>query len=236
MAGGAAETTLDGEELRRLIQAGQVRADTLVKPPGADAWVMACEVPELQAAFASRTAGAPPPIPARPPSARPSARTNGAAVMSLVLGLLGLCTFGLSAVAGLVVGLVGLRQIRRSEGRQRGNGWAVAGLGVSAVTVCLLPVALGLAIPAALKAHKKSQAALCVRHLRELDAAKERWAVDQQKAPGDVPLWSDLVGPYLPKQLTCPRGGTYTLSAVAERPQCSIPEHTMYPRTRHRPR
>src|SRR5258708_4452509 len=55
------------------------------------------------------------------PGAGP-ARTSGMAIASLVLGLLGLFSAGLTALIGLILGVVGLRQIGRSQGRLQGQG------------------------------------------------------------------------------------------------------------------
>jgi len=58
------------------------------------------------------------------PPARPQ-RTNGNAIASLVLGLVGV---GVGHVLAVVLGLRAKRQIDASNGRERGRGLAVAGL------------------------------------------------------------------------------------------------------------
>lgn len=236
IAGCPPETVLDAATLGEWIQAGRVRADTLVKAPGAAAWVMICTLAEFQGAFTARTGVAPPPAAFGAPVVPRQRPLSRAAVVSLVLGVLGLCTFGVSAVAGIVVAVVALARIKRSQGQLRGGGLAIAGLCLSSLTALLLPLALLLALPPALKARARAQAAGCIRNLREMDAAKEWWALEGQKAPGDVPAWNDLVGKYLPAQLKCPRGGVYTIGPVAERPQCSLPGHTMNTYRQHHPR
>jgi hypothetical protein len=52
---------------------------------------------------------------------------NGLAIASLVCSLMGLFTCGLSAVVGVVLGHIGYSQVRRSHGRQHGEGLALAG-------------------------------------------------------------------------------------------------------------
>ena len=76
-------------------------------------------------------------VPARPPGAPypPAAapKTSGMAVASLVLGIAGICTCGLSAIVGLILGIVALRQIGRSAGTVGGRGLAIGGIAASAV-------------------------------------------------------------------------------------------------------
>ena len=58
----------------------------------------------------------------------PAAEPNGLAIASLVCSLVGLFACGIPAVVGIVLGHVGYSQIRRSNGRQSGEGLALAGL------------------------------------------------------------------------------------------------------------
>jgi len=83
--------------------------------------------------------------PESPAAAAPPPKTSGTAGASLVCGLLGLCTCGLSALVGLILGIVALRQIGRSGGAVAGKGLATAGIVVSAVTL-LLGVVLGVGV------------------------------------------------------------------------------------------
>lgn len=58
---------------------------------------------------------------------------------SLALGIAGLCTFGLSAIAGLILGIVAIHKIANSQGRIKGRALAIAGIIVSAVMIILGP-------------------------------------------------------------------------------------------------
>jgi general secretion pathway protein G len=60
------------------------------------------------------------------------------AILSLILGLAGIITFGLSAVLGLVLGIFAWWSIRRSGGRLSGQGFALAGIAVSCIIVVLV--------------------------------------------------------------------------------------------------
>lgn len=67
----------------------------------------------------------------------------------------------------------------------------------------------------------------CVANLRQLEGAKERWALEEHKSTNDTPTMKDIAahsGGPLPE---CLAGGTYTLGRVGERPACSVTGHTL---------
>jgi len=68
--------------------------------------------------------------------------------------------------------------------------------------------------------------AACINNLRQIDACKQQWALENHKSPNDVPTCADLMpyysGPGTNKPPTCPQGGTYTIRRVADVPTCSI--------------
>jgi septal ring factor EnvC (AmiA/AmiB activator) len=69
---------------------------------------------------------------------------------------------------------------------------------------------------------------ICIKNLHDLDAAKQKWALENNKTDVDVPTEQDLL-PYLPNHLfpVCPAGGTYSINAVGLPPTCSIPGHAI---------
>lgn len=77
----------------------------------------------------------------------PAPQTNGMAVASMVLGIVGLvtlcgCIGFVLAVVALVLGIVSYGSIRNSHGRQSGSGMAIAGMVMGAVPIVLLVVVL----------------------------------------------------------------------------------------------
>jgi cell division protein FtsN len=74
----------------------------------------------------------------------------------------------------------------------------------------------------------QTAAATCINNLRQIDGAKNQWALEHQKGPDAVPLPQDIA-PYFPNTQIpqCPAGGRYTLNAVNKAPTCSIPGHTL---------
>jgi hypothetical protein len=68
----------------------------------------------------------------------------------------------------------------------------------------------------------------CINNLRQIDAAKQQWALENSKTDEAVPVALDLV-PYLKGNVfpVCPSGGTYTINSVGVPPTCSIPGHVL---------
>jgi hypothetical protein len=69
---------------------------------------------------------------------------------------------------------------------------------------------------------------LCLGNLRQIDAAKQQWALENDKTIDSVPTAVELL-PYF-KDLNfpvCPAGGTYTINAVGVLPSCSIIGHQL---------
>jgi hypothetical protein len=76
--------------------------------------------------------GYPPPMYAAP-------RTNALAIASFVAAIAGFLTCGIGNILGLIFGVVGLSQIRRTG--EGGRGLAIAGIVVSALVLALLVAA-----------------------------------------------------------------------------------------------
>jgi hypothetical protein len=79
-----------------------------------------------------------------------------------------------------------------------------------------------------IRARNTSASNACINNLRQIDGAKQQWALENQKTANDVPSWDDI-RPYLGRGpqgdlsgLRCPNGGTYTIGRVADPPTCSV--------------
>ncbi|MGA3284216.1 MAG: hypothetical protein ABSD57_07145 [Verrucomicrobiota bacterium] len=68
----------------------------------------------------------------------------------------------------------------------------------------------------------------CINNLRQIDAAKQQWALENSKTDEAVPVAQDLL-PYLKGNVfpVCPSGGTYTINAAGLPPTCSVPGHVL---------
>ncbi len=68
----------------------------------------------------------------------------------------------------------------------------------------------------------------CINNLRQIDAAKQQWALENDKTADAIPSAQDLL-PYFSNLVfpVCPSGGTYTINAVGVLPTCSVPGHVL---------
>lgn len=75
--------------------------------------------------------------------------------------------------------------------------------------------------------HQQEWASSCLNNLRQLDGAKQQWALEGSKTEHDIPTEKDLA-PYLKNGIPkCPAGGTYTINAADTFPTCSVSGHAM---------
>ncbi len=98
------------------------------------------------------------------------------------------------------------------------------------IVVLIIGILLAIAVPNFVKARESSRAKSCVATLKQIQAAKEQWAMDTRAADNAEPTWGDIVGPdkYIKGDpttfptSTCPSGGQYTLGDMQTNPTCSI--------------
>jgi hypothetical protein len=70
----------------------------------------------------------------------------------------------------------------------------------------------------------------CINNLRQIDGAKQQWALENQKTAEAIPTVQDIT-PYLRGGVlpACPQAGVYTINAVNALPTCSIAGHALPP-------
>jgi Tfp pilus assembly protein PilN len=68
----------------------------------------------------------------------------------------------------------------------------------------------------------------CLNNLRQIDGAKQMWALENQRPVGSLVNPQDIA-PYLANKTlpTCPMGGAYTLNPIGIMPLCNIPGHVL---------
>jgi hypothetical protein len=107
-----------------------------------------------------------------------------------------------------------------------------------AVVAAIAVVILAVAIPDFIRARSTSASNFYVNSLRQIEAAKNEWALENSKTNNDTPTWSEL-SPYLGDGeftnfystngvVIRPKGGIYTIGRVDEQPSCFIDGHTVY--------
>jgi prepilin-type N-terminal cleavage/methylation domain-containing protein len=97
------------------------------------------------------------------------------------------------------------------------------------IVVLIIGILMAIAVPNFVKARESSRRSTCVANLKQVDSAKEQWAMDTRRNAGDACALTDLVGAtlYMKANPTCPSGGTYTVGNVGANPTCSIAGHAL---------
>ena len=90
------------------------------------------------------------------------------------------------------------------------------------IVVMIIGILLAIAVPSMFNASERARANACRLNLRQIQAAKEQWALVNRRPGTAWPSWANLVPQFLQGQPQCPAGGTYTLRNVRTRPTCSI--------------
>jgi hypothetical protein len=121
-------------------------------------------------------------------------KTSGFAISSLVLGILGFFTAGLTSLAGLILGIVGINSIKRSGGQLKGDGVAAAGIAVSSVGMIILPIImLAILMPALVKARDMASRVMCENNMKSLGVAMIAYANDNKGLYPTSSQWCDLL-------------------------------------------
>ena len=194
---------ISADQLRQWIAANRVNAQTKVQEAGSTDWRPLAEFCEFADALKGRAvpAAAAPPTPPLPSvSASGEAQRSRLAVASLVLGILGVFTLGVTALVGLILGIVAHVRISGSRGRLSGSRTATAGIAVSAVTLALVPVIAilaGMLLPALARAKSKSQGIMCMNNMKQLALGLHMYANDNNDQLPQGANWCDAIQPYL---------------------------------------
>ena len=184
------------------------------------------------------------PLPPSTPEPTPTPNSNrppessGLAVASLVLGILSLVCFGLlSGIPAIICGKIGRTKIRNSAGTLTGSGLAMAGIitGAIGTVFSIIGIAVFFSLPL-VTAHMVSkrieaQTITCIRNLKQIDGAKQQWALEAKASADATPTWENLT-PYLGRGTAatlpvCPSGGTYSLGSLDTPPRCDVRGHTI---------
>jgi hypothetical protein len=137
------------------------------------------------------------------------------AIASLVLGVLGMFTAGVTALFGLVFGIIALIKISRNQSRLSGLGLAIAGTCVSGFMVLMLPVMAAMLLPALARAKQRAQSINCMNNVKQINLALIMYANDHKDTFPPADQWCDLIKPYT-------GGSTGMLHCPAEPPgKCS---------------
>jgi len=93
------------------------------------------------------------------------------------------------------------------------------------IVVLIIGILMAIAVPNFIRARQSSRQAICIGNLKQIDSAKEQWAMDAKASSGAAVQWSDIVPTYMRSAATgpvCPGGGSYTVNPIGTDPTCSL--------------
>jgi prepilin-type N-terminal cleavage/methylation domain-containing protein len=102
------------------------------------------------------------------------------------------------------------------------------------IVVGIIALLASIAIPYFVTYRASAQAKVCVSNLKQIEAAKEQWALEYRKTTGDAVDMTDLVGvnSYIKSSVSCPgNDGDYIVGAVGTPAKCplsgQLPTHAL---------
>ncbi len=91
------------------------------------------------------------------------------------------------------------------------------------IVVAIIGLLAAIAIPNFVKARETAQKNACIANLKQIDGAKEQWALEQ-KLTGGAANDDNAINGYLKNSVGpgCPANGTYSYNVVGSSPTCSL--------------
>ena len=94
------------------------------------------------------------------------------------------------------------------------------------IVVAIIGLLASIAIPNFVRARTTSQKNACINNLRQIDGAKQQWALENKKTSSDPAPTSGSLMPYLGRGTagnwpSCPANGSYTVNGISSPPVCS---------------
>ncbi len=91
------------------------------------------------------------------------------------------------------------------------------------IVVLIIGILMAIAVPNFVKARESSRRQSCIANLKQIDSAKEQYAMDNKLASGAAVTMANLTGAgnYIKSTPACPASGAYTVDVVGTNPSCS---------------
>ena len=92
------------------------------------------------------------------------------------------------------------------------------------IVVLIIGILLAIAVPNFVRAREASRAKACVSNLKQIQSAKEQYAMDNRVAEGGAAADTNLygAGKYIVVKPTCPAtNADYTIGVVGANPTCA---------------
>jgi prepilin-type N-terminal cleavage/methylation domain-containing protein len=99
------------------------------------------------------------------------------------------------------------------------------------IVVAIIGLLAAIAIPSFVHARTSSQQNACINNLRQIDGAKQNWALDNKESPSTTPLSSDIQSylgrgtgglPWCPADNNSAFASSYDINSLQLAPTCQI--------------
>ncbi len=96
------------------------------------------------------------------------------------------------------------------------------------IVVAIIGLLAAIAVPNFVQSRTSAQKNACINNLRQIDSAKEQWAIENNKKTGDTPIATDLdaylkggtAKVYCPQDTAKAFSSSYTINAIGTDPVC----------------
>lgn len=109
--------------------------------------------------------------------------------------------------------------------KQRKSGFTLVEI---MIVVLIIGLLAAIAVPAFGRSRTRAWRSTCISNLRQIDSAKEQWAIENNQSDGATPNQAALQ-PYIrgTNVWTCPAGGTISINAIGTNPTCTVSGHSL---------
>jgi len=177
-------------QIRQGLNDGTVQTTDILWTDGMTDWKPVSEVFKGQAASPAIPTI---PVMTRPVSVLPMSTATppatGLAITSLVMGILGFATCGLTSIVAIVCGHIAKSRIKSSSGTMGGSGMALTGLILGYICIALLPIAIlsALALPTFNSVQQRALMAKSMSNVKQIITGCKIYAADHEgKYPNDL--------------------------------------------------
>ena len=136
-------------------------------------------------------------------------KTSGLAIASLILGICGIFTCGLTAIVGLILGIIGLCAIKKNAQQLKGQGLAITGIIVSAISIVVIPfiaIIMAILMPSLARARSHAMTIVSKNKARQICLAMMMYCEENNGRFPPADNWPAALNEYIndKKILTSP--------------------------------
>jgi hypothetical protein len=138
-------------------------------------------------------------------------KTSGMAIASLVLSCAGLLIGIFGAIPGLILGIISLKAINKSQGKLTGKGMAIAGISAGGFFLVMGIFVLASLIPTMSVSNQIAKNTASLTNMQVINTAVLIYELDKGKLPQDL---SELTPDYLENIPTDSWGNNYVYTVI----------------------